>query len=195
MQDLLAEGERVERELEVGRDRLVVTDRRVLSFTPDGEGPNYRAIARPNVDGVRIVGRSDTGHLISGVLYLLAGVATVAAGLWLETDGLLGTVPTGPGAAGLGVTEVIEEVGFWLGLLDDAVVVLGAALVLPAAYHLLRYQRSRRRVLTVAVAGDDDVDLPIERVADPTNAVEQLRLALDRPRDGERAPEWGTGEE
>lgn len=195
MQDLLEDGERVEREVSVGEDTLVVTDRRLLAFTPSGDGKNYRHVERPNVSHVRIARRSDRGHLTNGLLYLLIGVGTAVVGhQFLETDGLLGSVPTGPGAASLGIGDLITKVSFWLGLVDDGVVVLGAIIALPALYHAVQFLRSRQSVLSVGVAGDDDIDLPTKRVDDPNNAVEQLRLALDLPTGeaGESAPEWST---
>jgi hypothetical protein len=194
VQDLLERGERVEREVEVGSARLVVTDRRLLAFTPAGDGPNYRTIARPNVQHVEIAPRNEFGYVKNGVLYLLIGLATVAAGVVLDTDGVLSDTPTGPGASRLGVGDLVQQVSFWVGLVDDGIVVLGVIFALPTVYHVVRYQQSRRTVLSVGVAGDDDVDLPIERVDDPSGALEQLRLALDLPTGeaDETAPEWTT---
>jgi len=194
VQDLLEDGEHVEREVDVGSGRLVVTDRRLLAFTPEGDGPNYRAIARPNVQHVEIAPRSEFGHVRNGVLYLVIGLATIAAGALLETDNALQGVPTGPGASRLGVSSLISEAAYWIGLIDDGIVALGVVFALPAVYHAVRYQQSRRTVLSVGVAGDDDVDLPTERVDDPNGAVERLRLALDLPTGeaGEAAPEWST---
>lgn len=185
--------ERVEREVSVGEDTLVVTDRRLLAFTPSGDGENYRHFDRPNVEHVRIARRSDSGHLTNGLLYLLIGVGVAVVGrFFLETDGLLGSVPTGPGASSLGIGDLITKVSFWLGLVDDGVVALGVVIVLPALYHAIQYLRSRRRVLSVGIAGSEDVDLPTDRVDDPNNAVEQLRLALDLPTGeaGDASPEW-----
>lgn len=194
MQDLLGEGERVEREVTVGSDRLVVTDRRLLAFTPEGDGKNYRHVERPNVERVTLASRSDRSRLTDGAVYLLVGLGVVAAGLWLETDGLLGGVTTGPGASSLGVTGIVGEVSYWIGLVDDAVLATGVAVLVPALYHAVGYYRSRRRVLSVGVAGESDIDLPTDRVEDPSNAVERLRLALDLPtgESGEASPEWNT---
>ncbi len=194
VQNLLEDGERVERELDVGPDKVVVTDRRLLAFTPTGDGPNYRHVERPNVDSVGLRVRSELGHVKNGLLYLLIGLGTVAAGLTIETDGLLGDVSTGPGASSLGVGGIIEQVATWIALVDDAIVVLGALIVLPVVYHAVSYYRSRQSVLAVGVAGEDDIDLPTAQVENPNNAVEQLRVALDLPTGeaSEGSPEWST---
>jgi len=194
VQDLLEDGEHVERELEVGADRLVVTDRRLLAFTPTGEGKNYRHVERPNVESVGLRVRSGTGHVRNGLLYLLVGLGTVTAGLTIDTDGLLGGVSTGSGAGALGVGGIIEQVATWVALVDDAIVALGVVILLPTIYHAVAYYRSRRSVLAVGVAGGEDIDLPTDRVEDPSGAVERLRLALDLPTGeaSEEAPEWST---
>lgn len=194
VQDLLEDGEHVERELDVGSDKLVVTDRRLLAFTPTGEGKNYRHVERPNVESVGLRVRSEFGHVKNGLLYLLIGLGTVAAGLIIDTDGLLGDVSTGPGASSLGVGGVIEQVATAVALVDDAIVVLGVLFLLPVVYHAVAYYRSRQSVLAVGVAGETDIDLPTATVEDPNGAVERLRVALDLPTGeaGEQSPEWGT---
>ena len=55
---LLYEGESVRETVPVGAGGIVVTTHRLLAFTPDREGPNFRQVDRPNVDGaeVRTVG-------------------------------------------------------------------------------------------------------------------------------------------
>jgi len=57
---LLYEGESVRETVPVGAGVVVVTTHRLLAFTPDREGPDFRQVDRPNVDGaeVRTVGTS-----------------------------------------------------------------------------------------------------------------------------------------
>ncbi len=184
VQDLLESGEHVERDLALGPDEVVVTNRRLLVFTPTGPGANYRHVERPNVDGVRLTVRSEVRHLTRGLVYLLLGLGTVAAGVAVETDGLLDGVTTGTGAASLGVGGTIDQVATWIALIDDAVVVFGVVVLVPAVYHAVAYYRSRRSVLSVSVAGGDDIDLPTARIGDPDETVERLRTALGLPSAG-----------
>ena len=89
----------------------------------------------------------------------------------------------------LAVADLVRAVAYWVGPIDDGPVVPGVLFVLPAVYHAVRYRRSRRTVLSVGVAGDDD-DLS-------TADVERPRLALGLPTGEaeEAALEWSASTE
>jgi hypothetical protein len=52
VEDLLYEGESVERTVELADGWVVVTSHRLLASTPSAEGQNLRKVDRPNVVGV-----------------------------------------------------------------------------------------------------------------------------------------------
>lgn len=163
--ELLYDGETVRNEVGLGDNRLVVTSHRVLAFTPDREGPNYRAVERPNVEGVSLTTDGETDHLEGGVKALVAGLALVAAGYTVDLDGLVSGVSlsgsAATGAAGLGrMMGMLQTMLGLLARLDDLLRLFGGLALLLAVVVLGVYLRSRERVLVVEVAGDDDVHLP-----------------------------------
>jgi hypothetical protein len=177
VEDLLEPGEAVEARVAVGSSRVFVTGRRVLAFTPETEGRNYRAIDRPNVDGVGVHTRSHGAHLWRTAGLLVAGAALVGVGLLFDTDGFL-AVETGPGAGALGVSGPIRTVRSLVGLVDDAALYAGALVALVGLAFAGLYVRSRTEVVAIGVAGAPDLDLPAATVDDPRDAVGRIREAL-----------------
>ncbi|WP_276273209.1 hypothetical protein [Haloarcula litorea] len=193
--DLLYDGEGVQEQVRVGDGGVVVTSHRVLAFTPDREGPNYRAVERPNVEGVGLTTDGETDHLERGVKALVAGLALVAAGYTVDLDGLVSGVSlsdtAATGAAGLGrMLGTLQTLLGLLARLDDLLLLFGALALLFAVVVLGVYLWSRERVLVVEVAGDDDVHLPA-----PESGGDAVRDRLwaaivpgDAPADAGRSP-------
>jgi hypothetical protein len=99
--DLLFDGEAVEAEVAVGDGGVVVTTHRVLAFTPDREGPNYRTVDRPNVEGVDLTTKGTWAFLERGLKALVAGIVLIGAGQLISLDDLIGGVSLdSAGAAG-----------------------------------------------------------------------------------------------
>lgn len=185
VEELLEPGEDVEESVEVGDNRVVVTNRRVLAFTPNTGGRRYHTVDRPNVTDVAVRTRSRRGHLLNAGAAFLLAAGLVAAGRLIETDGLFSGLNTGPGAATLGVGGFISEVGYWFGLIDDGLLYAGLAVGLIVLFYAGRYVYSRRKVIAVSVAGEDDVDLPAGDLPDPQQRVDDLRFALELAVEGE----------
>ncbi len=105
-ESLLYDGEVIEADVRLDRGGVVVTSHRVLVFTPDREGSNYRQVDRPNVEGVDVTTSGDWSFLELGVKALVVGVVLVAAGMTVSLDSLVATsrwtaaVPRAPSVSG-----------------------------------------------------------------------------------------------
>jgi hypothetical protein len=173
--------ETVEGTVEVGPNRVVVTGRRVLSFTPNTKGRNFRTVERPNVDGVGLRTRSNRRR------FWIAAAAGVTALLFLagwflfDAAGLFPRGATGRGANALGMGGIVGQMRSLLGLVDALLLWGGILFVVVAVAFVGLYVRSRETVVAVDVAGGSNVDVPVDSVVDPREAVEELRVLLGFP--------------
>jgi hypothetical protein len=193
---LLYDGETVEREVRVGEGGVVVTTHRVLAFTPDRDGANYRAVDRPNVEGVGVTTTGEGAFLEQGVKALVAGVVLVGAGQVISLDGIVAGISIGGGqaasAVGIGgLLGMVQTLLTLLAQLDDIMRLFGGLALALAAVVLGVYAWSRERVLVVDVAGDDDVVLS---APDDEAVVEQLEAAV-RPGDAPAGAVRSTGDD
>jgi hypothetical protein len=181
---LLFDGETVESNVDVGGGTVVVTSHRLLVFTPEGEGPRYRAIDRPNVLGVeqRAISpyefRSVVAKLgVGAVLFLLLG-------LFVDPRAVIPTpdLSSAQGAGGLlGPVETMLDAFY---ALDEVALVLGALLALAGSGLLGVQLATRTDRLAIEIAGDEDVLLSFG-VEDATLAT--LQSAIEGP-PGEAPP-------
>lgn len=176
--ELLYDGERVTESVDVPAGRLVVTTHRLLAFTPDGDGANFRAVDRPNVESVRLSADGSGRYLRWTLRPLLLGAILLAAGTQLDIGDPLSSVDTsGAGETGAGgIVSSITSVTSLLAVLDELMVAVGAVCLLVVALLLGLYLYSRERRLVVAVAGDDDVGVPVS--GDRSATVARLEAAL-----------------
>lgn len=183
--ELLHDGETVRGSVPVGDGEVYVTTQRLLAFRgADADGANFRGVARPNVDGVAASAESDRGALARALAWGVVGVALAAAGVLVEVADLFTTpeaLEQGAVAGAGGAVSLFRTVFDALALVDEAVAVFGGLGLAVAAWYGVRYWRSRERVVTVAVAGDHDVRLPVadESAEDVADAVAELRRHLD----------------
>lgn len=168
--DLLYDGESTVESVAVGGSRAVVTTHRLLAFAPDRD-PRFQEVARPNVTGVTVETSGATGWLRRAARAGAWGVGLLVASALASFDGAL-SAPRGDVMDALAFLRVLFAA---LALLDDALRVAGAVLLLAAVAFLGRYLRSRERAVVVAVSGGDDVRLP---AADADGAAAALRDAL-----------------
>ncbi|WP_135365977.1 hypothetical protein [Halosimplex halophilum] len=167
-EDLLYDGETVRERVDLADgNRVVVTTHRLLAFTPDGDGENYRAVELPNVADVRAGHEGDAALVGLGVRLGAYGAVLLAVGVFVDFGSF---VPTdafaGAGAGRLGMGGLLATLQRFLSLLADAdefARLVGSALVLFAVFVAGVYLLTRDRVLEVAVAGDGD---PIRVPAD-----------------------------
>ncbi|MFC7076586.1 hypothetical protein [Haloarcula halophila] len=178
--DLLFDGETIETQVAVGDGGVVVTTHRVLAFTPDRDGPNYRTVDRPNVEGVDHTTSGDWAFLEQGLKALVAGIVLIVAGRLISLDSLVGGISLdSAGASGqLGLGGMMGLLGSMLTLLaqlDDLMQLFGGLALAFAAVVLGVYAWSRESLLVFSVAGEDDIELT---APEEDHALDQLRTAL-----------------
>lgn len=175
---LLYDGERVVESVGVGSDSLVVTTHRLLAFTPDREGANFRATDLPNVGDVRLSTDGNSRYLRWTLRPLLLGGILVLAGTRLSIgDPLSGVDTSGAEQTGAGgILSTVSSLTGLLAVLDDVMVLLGALCLLVVALLLGLYLYSRETRLVVEIAGDDDLALTV--ASDRDAAVTRLEAAL-----------------
>lgn len=186
----LRDGEVVEAAVSVGDNGVVVTSQRVLAFAPEGDGPNYRSVERPNVEGTRLGTIGDErwlGYVLRGGL---AAVAGVGVGLTADFGSLLpvgdvGAAGTGAGQVGMGGTvALLRRISRLLETLDEASLVFGLLALAVALAAFGKYVDSRTHALVVDVAGDDDVHVPAPRGSDDARRRIQRTLRETAVEDG-----------
>ncbi|WP_324665153.1 hypothetical protein [Haloarcula sediminis] len=177
---LLYDGESVQERVPVGAGGVVVTSHRLLAFTPDREGANFSQVDRPNVDGVEVRTGGEFRFLERAVKAIVVGVALLVAGFTVSLDGMVEGVSLESGGAGsaAGIGRMLGLLGTMLDLLarlDDLMRVFGGLALAFGAVVLAVYLWSRERLLVVAVAGGDDIELA---APDDEAALGRLRTAL-----------------
>lgn len=159
--DLLYAGEEVLLRVGRGPDEIIVTSHRLLAFSPEGDGPNFHAIDRPNVEGVTVEASGRWAFVRIGARILLAGIFAIVVGVVVDFDGLAASVPSaGTDAIGTGAIQGLLDGGrAILAAADGVLFAVGWLLVVAGGAALVAYWVTRRRTVVVAVAGDDDVHL------------------------------------
>jgi len=129
-EELLYDGESVREQVRVGAGGVVVTSHRVLAFTPDREGSNYRAVDRPNVDGVGYETSGELPFLRQAVKAIVVGLVLLAAGMTVSLDSLVSGIDLNSGgtagAVGLGrMMGLMQTMLSLLAQLDDLMRLFG----------------------------------------------------------------------
>ncbi|WP_435551021.1 hypothetical protein [Natrinema sp. CGMCC1.2065] len=196
VEQLCDEGERIDHRADLEAATLVVTNRRLLAFTPDRDGRNFRAVDRPNVGTVTA---ESTDRLAWLVLSLAAAV--VGVGLLEASQATLGgLVPVGlPSAPDLPpvsdlVGAVREGVGTALLVLEWGAVALALTALLFAVVFAVAYVRSRSRRLVIRVSGGADLAVPVTDTAVEDGVVADLEAAI-RPEPIDRGGGRSEGHE
>lgn len=190
--DLLFDGETVRRTVSLGDNRVVVTSHRVLAFTPDRAGENYRQADVPNVTDVRTGHEGEENLVFQAARTFVYGVALLAVGLLFDfatlvpTD-VFGEATGATGRLGLGgLIGIMQQFLTLIGLIDDFARLVGALLVLLGVFITAVYLFTRDRVVVVSLAGEEgDILVPGDE-DDVEEAVTQLERALFDP--GSDAP-------
>jgi hypothetical protein len=180
VEELLYDGETVRETLSFDEASVVVTSHRVLAFTPEADGANFRQVERPNVAGVSTGAQSRSGLLERGLRYGVAGAVLVVAGQVVDFGSILGGVDLGGQASReVGLGGILGPLQGMLNVLTqlDELMQMGGALALLLATALVGvYWFTREETLVVEVAGDEDVHVP--RPADATAARDRLAAAV-----------------
>ena len=182
-EELLYDGESIQERVSVGTGGVVVTTHRLLAFTPDRAGANFSQVDRPNVDGVEVRTGGEFRFLERAVKAIVVGVALLVAGFTVSLDGMVEgiSLESGGAASAVGIGGMLGLLGTMLGLLarlDDLMRLFGGLALAFGAVVLAVYLWSRERLLVVAVAGGDDIELA---APDDEAALDRLRAALGSP--------------
>lgn len=188
--DLLYDDEQVRETVEFDTGRVVATDRRVLAFTPEGDGKHFEEVERPNVTGVELGTTSDRGALWNVAQYVLTGALLVVVSLVLDFESMFGDVSFNSesadqiGAGGItSAGEQVVELFVWVG---RAMGVVGVLVLLAGIAFAVRYWRQRTLTLEITVAGDEE-NIRLARPDEGVTARNRLESALfpdrrhDRP--------------
>lgn len=173
--ELLYDSESVQGTLDVGTARVVVTSHRVMVFTPELEGENFRQADRPNVIGVDTGAKSNLDLLGRGIRYSVIGGLLVAAGLVFDFEEIIGDVSVGDaggGQVGLGgILEMTQRMLDLFAQLDVILQALGALVLLVAVAVLGVYWYLRDPTIVITLAGEEgDIHMPRPADADQTLA-------------------------
>ena len=155
-----------------------VTSHRVLALTPGADGPNLRAVDRPNVASIELSAGGDAGHGARAVRFGVYALALVGASFVVDFGAVEAIdPPSGTGAGGV-VQMAVAMTGL-LTMVDDALRYAGLLVLLVALLFAALYGYSRDSYLAVDVAGGDAVHVP----ASPSEsaAADRLRIALANP--------------
>lgn len=174
VEKLLYDGETCERRFDLGSESesesapttLVVTSHRVLAFTPERDGANFRQIDRPNVDGVAVTTTGRSTYRWRALKLGLVGIGLLAVSAAVSLESLLpslesaGVDSSAPGMEG--ITGALAQIETMLAILDALVLVGGLVASAAALGFVVLSLRSRTRRLVLEVAGGDDVAVPID---------------------------------
>jgi len=182
VEDLLYDGESVRENLDVGSARVVVTSHRVLTFTPELEGENFRQADRPNVTGVDTGALSSANLLRRGLMAGVAGVALLLAGLLFDPESLFGDnleLDTATGSEfGLGgLMDATRSMFALLMNLDTVLLNFGALALLLSTVLLGVYWYLRTPTLVIELAGDHE-NVHVPRPANASDVAYQLEAAI-----------------
>ncbi|WP_276255299.1 hypothetical protein [Halomontanus rarus] len=189
---LLYEGETCERRFDFGSGSesesapttLVVTSHRVLAFTPERDGANFRQVDRPNVDGVAVTTTGRSTYRWRALKLGLVGIGLLAVSAAVSFDSLLspaslesaGVDSSTPGTEG--ITGALAQIETMLAILDALILVGGLVTSAAALAFVGLSLRSRTRRLVLEVAGGDDVAVPIRGGDDGIVTVGELERAI-----------------
>jgi hypothetical protein len=178
VEELLYDGEAVDRTVAVGTGEVVVTSHRVLVFTPERDGKRFRQVDRPNVVGVGLDHDGNERLLVGGLKWGVISVLLAGAGQVFSLDSLVSDISFGGGGVGLGgVMGLLQQMLSLMAMLDELLTIVGALGVILAVGVLAVYMHTRERVLRLELAGEEDVIAPVADDVDE-GVVAQLESAL-----------------
>ncbi len=177
---LCDEGETVRHRADLEAATLVVTNRRLLAFTPDRRR-SFRAVDRPNVGTVTVESTDRPAWLGLSLASTFVGVglleATDAVALGdLVPDGVPSPSDVAPAADLVGAVR--EGVAAALFVLEWGAVALAVAALVLAVVLAAAYVRSRSRRLVIRVRGGGDLAVPVTDAAVEDGVVAALEAAI-----------------
>lgn len=189
VEDLLYDGETVRETVDLAAGQVVVTSHRVLAFTPETGGANFRQVDLPNVEGVGFGAQTEADLLERALRFGVIGVVLVGVGVVVDFGSLVGDVDLSGGeAAGqIGIGGMLGPLQTLLDLirsLDQYMQLFGAVSLLFGALLFGVYWYLREPTLVIEVAGEEDIH--VSRADRDDDVVSQLERAIVPGRANER---------
>jgi hypothetical protein len=181
VEELLYESESVEEALDYDDTRIVVTSHRVMAFTPEMDGENFRRVERPNVTGVGTGSQSRASLAARSIRYGIYGAVLILAGYFLNFESFVGGVSIdGKTAQETGAGGIVQTTQSMLGLianLDELMQTIGALVLLVAVVIFAVYWLLRTPTMVISVAGDED-DIHVSRPDDVDEVAPKLEAVI-----------------
>ena len=184
--DLLYDGETVRETVDVGTSRVVVTSHRVLAFTPDADGENFRQADRPNVEDVETGSATDDDWSLRYALrFGIVGGIFAVLGAMIDFGDTFGDIEFDAEAAGQvgagGLISVAQTLIDIMAMLDVLLLVFGLLALLLAGVLVGVYLFQRDPTLVIRVAGDkEEIHLPRSDAGDETRRRLEAAIFPDR---------------
>ncbi len=179
--ELLYESESVEEVVDIDSSRVVVTSHRVLTFTPEMDGENFRQVERPNVTGVTTGAIGRTALAARSIRYGIYSLLLIGAGFVINFESFVGDISFDAEAAGEtgagGIVGIAEGMMNLMAQLDELMQFVGALGLLVAVVMFAVYWLLRTPTLVISVAGESE-DLHVQRPTDQADAIERLETAI-----------------
>ncbi|MBX0287235.1 hypothetical protein [Haloarcula salinisoli] len=197
---LLHNNESIREEVRIGSGGVVVTNQRLLVFTPGQPGANFRQVDRPNVESVERRTSGDRKFLMPGLKAGIVGLTMVAFGYAFNFDDFAEGIAldSGTGAAGAvgvgGLLGLIQTAIELFALFDELLRIFGGLALAFSAVALGVYVWSREDQLVVSVAGEGKIELPATDDVDDA-LLDRLRTAIQPGGAAPAATPGGFGEE
>ena len=183
--DLLYDGETARETVDVGTSRVVVTSHRVLAFTPDADGENFRQADRPNIEDVETGSATDDWSLRYALRFGIVGGIFAVLGAMIDFGDTFGDIEFNAEAAGQvgagGLISVAQTLIDILAMLDVLLLVFGLLALLLAGVLVGVYLFQRDPTLVIRVAGDEEnIHLPRSDAGDETRRRLEAAIFPDR---------------
>ena len=163
--DLLYDGETARETVDVGTSRVVVTSPRVLAFTPDTDGENFRQADRPNVEGVEAGTDANERWLRYAVRFGVAGGLLAVTGFLVDFGSIFSDINFDAESAGQvgagGLISAAQTLIDVMAQLDFIMLAFGALSLFMTAVLVGVSLFERDPTIVITVAGDgEDIHLP-----------------------------------
>lgn len=168
---ILEGNEEVEDRVDLGRDELVVTSRRVLALRSSDDGASYRAVERSSVTDVTAEADGDRALLKKAGLIAGFGAVPLALDATLDFDELLSISRSDVPAS---AQQLVDWILLTFTAIDLSLTILWSLSAIAALAYLAAYYRGRGSVLRLGVVGAADVEIP----ADEEPPVERIDAAI-----------------
>ncbi|QLG49631.1 hypothetical protein [Natrinema halophilum] len=189
---LCDDGETVERRVDLEDATVVVTNRRVMAFTPSSDGPNFRYVDRPNVGSVSVETDDRLRQFCVGIVAAAVGVGLIETARAVRFTAYVPEFEPQGSDSVPGMNTVESLVDAALSAIETALLLLNWGIFLSggvafavAIALLVRYVRSRSHRIVLRIRGDDDLVLPLGGADLEADRVPVLEAAIRPDTNGE----------